>query len=116
MTSFVPDAGLERYAVSPSDSWATFEGRSTLHGLKGKAVGLSGYVEANWNDDGTPGNDAGATDAPRYSGGESALGQRDVRPRDLEADRQQSVSAHRSGSCASCSAARGQTITRRAAT
>ncbi len=61
MTSFVTDAALERYAVSPSDSWATFEGRSSLHGLKGKAVGLGGYVEANWNDDGS----LATTPAPR---------------------------------------------------
>jgi polyisoprenoid-binding protein YceI len=61
VTSFVTDAGLERYAISTSDSWVTFEGRSSLHGLKGKAVGLSGYVEANWNDDGS----LATTPAPR---------------------------------------------------
>jgi polyisoprenoid-binding protein YceI len=53
VTSFATGTGLERYAVSASDSWVTFEGRTTLHGLKGKATGLSGYVEASWNDDGT---------------------------------------------------------------
>jgi polyisoprenoid-binding protein YceI len=52
-SSLVAAAGTERFAVLPSDSWVTFEGHTTLHGLKGKAVGLNGYVEAAWNDDGT---------------------------------------------------------------
>jgi hypothetical protein len=53
VTSLVAGAGTERFAVLPTDSWVTFEGRTTLHGLKGKAVGLNGYVEAGWSDDGT---------------------------------------------------------------
>lgn len=53
MTSLVAGTGTERFAVLPSDSWVAFEGRTTLHGLKGKAAGLNGYVEAGWSDDGT---------------------------------------------------------------
>ena len=40
-------------AWSPSDSWIAFEGRSTLHGVHGKATNLDGYIEANWAADGT---------------------------------------------------------------
>lgn len=42
-----------RYAVVPSDSWIAFEGRSTLHGVHGKATNLDGYIEAHWAADGT---------------------------------------------------------------
>ena len=42
-----------RYAVVPSDSWIAFEGRSTLHGVHGKATNLDGYVEVRWAADGT---------------------------------------------------------------
>jgi hypothetical protein len=52
VTSLVAAAGTERFAVLASDSWVTFEGRTTLHALKGKAVGLNGYVEAGFGDDG----------------------------------------------------------------
>ena len=37
-----------RYSVSSRDSSLTFEARSTLHGVHGKATGLEGYVEAAW--------------------------------------------------------------------
>jgi hypothetical protein len=53
VTSLVTGAGTQRFAVLPAESWVTFEGRTTLHGVKGKALGLNGYVEAGWNDDGT---------------------------------------------------------------
>jgi hypothetical protein len=42
-----------RFAVAPSESWVSFEGRSTLHRVNGKATNLGGYVEADWNQDGT---------------------------------------------------------------
>ena len=41
------------YSVSTQDSWLTFEARSTLHGVHGKASGLSGLVELLWNGDGS---------------------------------------------------------------
>lgn len=44
------DAGSSaRYAVSPGESSLTFEARSTLHGLHGKATGLDGFVELSWD-------------------------------------------------------------------
>lgn len=43
----------ERYAVSPSDSSLTFEARSTLHPVHGKAANLDGYIEAACDTDGT---------------------------------------------------------------
>lgn len=44
---------VERYIVSPSESAITFEARSTLHAMRGKATGLDGYIEAGWNADGS---------------------------------------------------------------
>ncbi len=41
-------ANAARYSVSSSESWLTFETRSTLHGVHGKASDLSGSVEAAW--------------------------------------------------------------------
>ena len=40
-----------RYVVSPRDSTLSFEARSTLHGVHGKATGLDGFVEAAWAGD-----------------------------------------------------------------
>lgn len=39
-----------RYVVSPRDSTLSFEARSTLHGVHGKAAGLDGFVEASWDE------------------------------------------------------------------
>jgi polyisoprenoid-binding protein YceI len=41
-----------RFTVSPRDSSLTFEARSTLHGVHGKATHLEGFVEAAWDDGG----------------------------------------------------------------
>jgi hypothetical protein len=46
-------ANAARYSVSASDSWLTFEARSTLHGVHGKASDLSGSVEVARNEDGS---------------------------------------------------------------
>ncbi len=46
-------ASAARYSVSASDSWLTFEARSTLHGVHGKVSDLSGSVEVAWNEDGS---------------------------------------------------------------
>jgi polyisoprenoid-binding protein YceI len=40
-----------RYDVSSRDSVLTFETRSTLHGLHGKATGLEGFVELGFDGD-----------------------------------------------------------------
>jgi hypothetical protein len=43
------------YVVSTSESSLVFEARSTLHAVRGKATGLSGYVDLSWESDGTVG-------------------------------------------------------------
>ncbi|MGH7706426.1 MAG: YceI family protein [Vulcanimicrobiaceae bacterium] len=49
----MPDsAGCSRYAALPYDSTLTFEARSSLHPVHGKATNLTGYVDAAWSDDG----------------------------------------------------------------
>jgi polyisoprenoid-binding protein YceI len=53
VSSPVDAASTARYAVSSSESALTFQARSTLHAVHGKATGLTGYVEAAWNPDGT---------------------------------------------------------------
>jgi hypothetical protein len=53
VNSPVDAASSARYAVSSSESALTFQARSTLHAVHGKATGLSGYIEAAWNPDGT---------------------------------------------------------------
>lgn len=42
-----------RFTVASSDSWLTFEARSTLHPVHGKATNLEGFVEAVWQPDGS---------------------------------------------------------------
>jgi polyisoprenoid-binding protein YceI len=42
-----------RYSVSTRDSSLTFEARSTLHGVHGKATGLEGFIDATWEPDGS---------------------------------------------------------------
>jgi polyisoprenoid-binding protein YceI len=46
-----------RYTVSPRDSSLTFDARSTLHGVHGKATHLEGFVEAAWDDEGAVAGD-----------------------------------------------------------
>ena len=45
--------GVLRYDVSSADSSLTFEAKSTLHALHGRATGLGGFVEAAWSAGGT---------------------------------------------------------------
>lgn len=45
---------LARYTVLPGDSWLTFEARSTLHPVHGKATQLDGFIEAGWDAAGLP--------------------------------------------------------------
>jgi polyisoprenoid-binding protein YceI len=42
-----------RYTVSIAQSYMEFEGRSTLHGVRGRANGLDGKAFFEWNDDGS---------------------------------------------------------------
>jgi len=42
-----------RYDVSTSDSSLTVDARSTLHAIKATVSGVTGYVVAAWNPDGT---------------------------------------------------------------
>ena len=53
MSSPADAAATARYAVSSSESSLAFQARSTLHAVHGKATGLTGYVDAAWNPDGT---------------------------------------------------------------
>ena len=49
-----------RYVVSPGESSVTVDARSTLHSVRATGSGLTGYVVAAWNPDGT----LGATPPP----------------------------------------------------
>lgn len=61
MTASLGTENLVRYAVQPADSWLTFEARSTLHPVHGRATQLDGFIEATWDGQGLP----VATPAPR---------------------------------------------------
>jgi polyisoprenoid-binding protein YceI len=53
VSSPVDAASSARYAVSSSEATLTFQARSTLHAVHGKATRLNGDIEAAWNPDGT---------------------------------------------------------------
>jgi hypothetical protein len=44
---------VARYDVASQDSSLTIEARSTLHAVRATAAGLTGYVVAGWNPDGS---------------------------------------------------------------
>ena len=44
---------VNRYDVAAADSSLTIEARSTLHAVRAAATGLTGYVVAGWNPDGS---------------------------------------------------------------
>jgi hypothetical protein len=54
VTASLGAENLVRYTVLPADSWLTFEARSTLHPVHGKATQLDGFIDANWNATGLP--------------------------------------------------------------
>jgi len=44
---------VTRYAVSPSESSLRVDARSTLHDIRATGTGLSGFIDAAWNPDGS---------------------------------------------------------------
>lgn len=53
MTAITNLPSSSRYGVSTVQSWISFEARSSLHSVKGKAMALTGFLESGWDEDGT---------------------------------------------------------------
>ena len=87
-----------RFAVASGESWLTFEARSTLHPVHGKAANLEGFIEAAWEAGRLPCGRAARAHARRISRRAAALRKRDAGSRDVEGRRQQTLSTRRGGS------------------